>query len=460
MKRIISLLIATVVLLSSVTGTFASTQSGSDTVNTVCTPGTVSNIKMKGSAVTNSSTVYSAPSLGIAPPNLTVDAQGNALSADEKIAAMKALKNDPTYNTNAYRSFSSFAIENDWSTVRNNYIGYNMRYIYAPAPDSILYGENVTRIVKPYTTSVNETTAPKLYEFDIDKGATVYISFNSQKDRVRRNIKSDYIESLNKGWIHDYDTQKYGLYVWNNTGATSSDGTTKAYIPNGTTVAAWANSGSVYYKHFKSGEHVEIPAYSKTKDEYSETIFIVWDDCNEERHLYDVDYRIADGERNSIGFDIATKSYDITVPQGTTSVPILDVSATKSVNVQVNTPSAFTDGKATVTMTAELAEGETTTYTFNFYVDSSAEDDTRVKAVTFDGIAYEDLKMYTKDYSITLAYGMQYPVIGAVANSDVATVVVTQPADNGGVGLVKVTSQNEKYSTVYTFTLSHHDVYF
>ena len=103
----------------------------------------------------------------------------------------------------------------------------------------------MTRLYKSDNDNPTESTASKIYEFDIDKGATVYISVTDDKYAQKRGeCKSPFIESLG-GWTYDYDVDKYGLSTWSFKEVTLR----KRHMPDGTVKHAWASNWKcVYYQ--------------------------------------------------------------------------------------------------------------------------------------------------------------------------------------------------------------------
>ena len=406
------------------------------TVNIVKTgtPGAVSNIYAGGAATT---AVTAVPSLGIDPVDMY-----NAFETDEeRIAAIKAHDSsvNPYYYTDArYAQYTDRWPGTAWDNKNSNVYGGNVEFTYMNHKDSIFISPDVTRLYKSTSDpSGTEDKAAKSYEFNISKDATVYITTGAA---------SDFIAS--QGWTYANDS-KYRVYY--PSFKTASDGTYSYTIPTGGVNAMGNANGIVYYKHFTKNERVSVPAFAINESYRKMNVFIVWDDCNDERNIYGMYY--TDGETvNKINFDKDTKTYNITLPTGTTKVPAVEMSATKPVGAQVNAPSEFTNGKAVVTVRAEAEKGIVSTYTINFFVDVAAADDTRLKSVSENGTAVEDFDMYMREYYKELAYGTEYPTLAAEANSASSSVSVVNPSDeNNGVGTITVTAQGGA-SAVYTFT--------
>ena len=157
---------------------------------------------------------------------------------------------------------------NMWSTVRSNYYGYNLVFVYANVGSSFLMNPNVTKITKSDVDYAAGADPTKVYEFKLTKPATVYITAASQ---------STYIPSLNKGWTYEFNTDKYALYRPAYVDTAMDDGK-MIRIPTGSTVLSDVAQGHAYYKHFEAGENIEIPAHAASASSRKLGIFIVWDE--------------------------------------------------------------------------------------------------------------------------------------------------------------------------------------
>lgn len=157
---------------------------------------------------------------------------------------------------------------NMWDTIRSNYYGYNLVFVYANVGSSFLMNPNVTKITKCDTDYSAGADPTKVYEFKLTKPATVYITAASQ---------STYIPTLNKGWTYEFNTDKYALYRPAYVDVTMDDGKMMR-IPTGSSVLSDVAQGHAYYKHFEAGENIEIPAHAATASSRKLGIFIVWDE--------------------------------------------------------------------------------------------------------------------------------------------------------------------------------------
>ncbi len=325
------------------------------------TPGVVSNIYAGGQATDE---VTAVPSLGAEMIDIY-----NAYETDaERIAAVKSPDNP--YENVAYAQFTDRPSGEAWdnksgpNAVPANTYGTASEFTYLNHPDSILISPDVTRLYKSTTDPCGtEEIAKKSYEFDISKDATVYITTAQE---------SSFIAA--QGWEFENDP-KYRLY-YSQRGDHNivQDPSSPEYyymIPDGVGHAMNNASGMVYKKHFSKEERVAIPAFSVESSYRNMNVFIVWDDCNDEREVFGLKYKTGDETYTVEGFDPENLTYDITLPAGTSDVPELWMMATRPANAQVSMPETFTDGKATATVTAELESGgATATYIINFYVDA------------------------------------------------------------------------------------------
>lgn len=373
-------------------------------------PGTISNVYWNGVA-TNA--VYGVPSVGINPPDLY-----NGKTDAERIASVKALAGTE-YDSDAYIAFSNRKIAGSWNSAGGGYYAYNLKFIYADN-NSIFMDKNVTRLYKSDNDNPTESTASKIYEFDIDKGATVYISVTDDKYAQKRGeCKSPFIESLG-GWTYDYDVDKYGLSTWSFKEVTSPE---KAYVPDGTVKHAWASTGSVYYKHFNAGERVSVPAYSATESYLQTSVFLIWDNLNTEEKIFDI---LADGI--SVGnFDPSVTSYTVQVERGT-AVPKISVSATETANVEIVQAQSL-DGSAIVTACGK-------TYTISF---EQITPDMTLSSLMVDGAMVDGFDPAVKEYTVTLERGnMNIPQVKATAALSVNSLEVKQAVKTPGDAKVTV----------------------
>ena len=142
------------------------------------------------------------------------------------------------------------------------------------------------------------------------------------------------------------------------------------------------------------------------------------------------------------GFDPEMYEYTITLPYGTTDVPV--VTYTKA-NPDKQQDVMTLDGNVvTITITAE--DGTTATYTLTFDVAKSSE--AHLSAITIDEQALEDFEAGKYNYSVYLPYGTaEMPQVGAVTVDSTATYTVD--ADDRTV-TITVTAADGDHTEFYT----------
>ena len=142
------------------------------------------------------------------------------------------------------------------------------------------------------------------------------------------------------------------------------------------------------------------------------------------------------------GFDSEMYEYTITLPYGTTDVPV--VTYTKA-NPDKQQDVMTLDGNVvTITITAE--DGTTATYTLTFVVAKSSE--AHLSAITVDEQALEDFEAGKYNYSVYLPYGTtEMPQVGAVTVDSTATYTVD--ADDRTV-TITVTAADGDHTEFYT----------
>ena len=123
-----------------------------------------------------------------------------------------------------------------------------------------------------------------------------------------------------------------------------------------------------------------------------------------------------------------------------------------------------TDSKATYSVDADVdagffiititAEDGKTRLTYIVIVEIVIlSDDNTLADITLDGIPMADFDAHRTDYELSL-YSL--PTVGATANSDVATLTITQPTENYPVATILVTAENGDQRTYsVTFNIIH-----
>lgn len=401
-------------------------------------PGAVTNLKSaRGDAV------YAVPSLGAEP----VDHWSMYETDAERAASAVDPNSNPYWDADGkwaqYTDRSSGTAWKNYDSWSDSY-GGSSEFILLDVPSSVLISSEVTRIYKPTYDKTGEG-AESAYTFNISKGATVYITTQAA---------SDFIQKC--GWEYEFNN-KYKIYSSAYKLAEASDGK-KYRILTGSPSTATAANGTVYKKHFNKDELVAVPAFSKDASYKQTNIFVVWDECNDEKLVYGAEYTV-DGQTYKMdGFNITDKKYDITLPSSVKAVPQINVISTGAVKTSVTNPTEYVNGKTTAKVSINT-EGVDEMYEINFYIDAEAEKDIRLKSISFDGEAYDKFNTYTREYAVELPFGKEYPTVTAQALRDVTpTPSIEQPTDaNNGKCKITVVSSDGTVSAVYTITFTKLD---
>lgn len=353
-------------------------------------PGELLNVKWKGTAATE---VYGGLLRLMPVINLV---NGND-SDESKLNAVRKL-DGTVYASNVSQQYTNRTLE-DFSKTN---VGYSYKFTLADKGETSIFGKDgVTILHKKDNDEVAGASDPsKLYEFDMSKGGMVYITMSqSSYVRTSKNLKSDYIESLDKGWTHEYDEEKYGLYVF----STDTDSDKKAGIPNGKTANAWGTSGTVYKKHFSAGDHVEIPAVDKSDSLLRMNVLVVWDELSDETEIYDI---LADGR--SVNFDKDKGEYTVNCA-GMKEAPIISVSATPSAAAEITQAAAIGEEAVVKACGREyrilLAQGDTEPGKLTD-VKAGGESTNEVRGVPSIGAA--NLDLYDEYFDSTGAFKENY----------------------------------------------------
>ena len=153
------------------------------------------------------------------------------------------------------------------------------------------------------------------------------------------------------------------------------------------------------------------------------------------------------------GFAPETTTYNVELPFGTTTVPVVAATATSAKATVSVTQATAVDGTATIMVTAEDGIA-TKTYTVKFTVAESQSEDATLASISIDGTAIADFKADSLNYTHTIAYtAATIPVIAAEANDASASVSIT-PADAvPGTATIVVTAQAGNKQT-YTVAIN------
>lgn len=153
------------------------------------------------------------------------------------------------------------------------------------------------------------------------------------------------------------------------------------------------------------------------------------------------------------GFAPETTTYNVELPFGTTTVPVVAATATSAKATVSVTQATAVDGTATIMVTAEDGIA-TKTYTVKFTVAESQSEDATLASISIDGTAIADFKADSLYYTHTIAYtATTIPVIAAEANDASASVSITQADAVPGTATIVVTAQAGNKQT-YTVAIN------
>ncbi|GFP74474.1 PA14 domain-containing protein [Clostridium fungisolvens] len=150
--------------------------------------------------------------------------------------------------------------------------------------------------------------------------------------------------------------------------------------------------------------------------------------------------------KNLEGFDPSKKEYSITLPSGTTKIPVVSTEATKTVETVNITQADTVNGTATIKVTAE--DGVTTNvYTVKFVV--ASKNDATLTNITVDGKAIPEFKgdLIT---TVTIPYTTKEPVITATATDANAKINIKQAGCLSSFAAIHVTSADGRNHRIYT----------
>jgi uncharacterized repeat protein (TIGR02543 family) len=156
-----------------------------------------------------------------------------------------------------------------------------------------------------------------------------------------------------------------------------------------------------------------------------------------------------------IGFDADVLVYNIELPFGTTTIPVVGAIAADANAMLVINQAAALPGSATVVVTAQDGVTELT-YTVNFTL-AAPSDDATLADLTVDNVTIAGFDADVLVYNIELPYGTTtIPVIGATAADVNASLAVNQATALPGSATVVVTAQDGETELTYTvnFTLT------
>jgi hypothetical protein len=153
------------------------------------------------------------------------------------------------------------------------------------------------------------------------------------------------------------------------------------------------------------------------------------------------------------GFMADKYEYKVTLPSGTTSIPVVGATATKESAVVEITQASTTNSTAAIKVTAE--DGATTkTYAIKFIV--ASRNDATLNGITVNGKAIEEFRPELTNYDITIPYTTQIPMIEATASDANAEVIIKQAHSIHGQAMITVIAADGKTKEKYkvSFTVS------
>jgi hypothetical protein len=147
------------------------------------------------------------------------------------------------------------------------------------------------------------------------------------------------------------------------------------------------------------------------------------------------------------GFLSSDLSYDVALPIGTTTVPVVTAVTTDAKAAAVVTPAASLPGKTTILVTAE-DNSYTTTYEINFTVIKSP--DATLTGIKYGTTSISNFNKNTSHYSIHLPEGTtDVPVVTVTKSYPAASVVITPAASLPGETTIVVTAEDGTTTKTY-----------
>lgn len=153
------------------------------------------------------------------------------------------------------------------------------------------------------------------------------------------------------------------------------------------------------------------------------------------------------------GFDPSVFTYSVSLPAGTTDVPVLVATANEAnASIEISAATSL-PGTTSVKVTAQ--DGVTQqTYSVQFTV-TPYHTDATLSSLSYNGTTVEGFAADQYEYSVVLPYGTTtLPVITAVAADAKAQVVLTQVLQLPGDASVKVTAEDMVTTLTYTIHFS------
>jgi hypothetical protein len=152
------------------------------------------------------------------------------------------------------------------------------------------------------------------------------------------------------------------------------------------------------------------------------------------------------------GFSASVLAYQVELPYGTITVPLVTATTTHARATKVITPAPSLPGTTSVVVTAEDGIA-VKIYTISFTV--AKNHDASLSNLLMNGSAISGFEKATYVYSITLPYGsVNVPVITATTTDLNATKLITPTVSLPGSTTVRVTAENGTTVLIYTINFT------
>lgn len=204
---------------------------------------------------------------------------------------------------------------------------------------------------------------------------------------------------------------------------------------------AWEDYSTFYTT---SDQKKDIPIYKYTRPiDYSKAILT---------GIYVNDEPLAD-------FNINQFTYDVVLPYGTLSLPVVSATAGNEAEVSIMQVSSL-PGTATVVCTSKDGSSSVT-YTISFTVSATPSTDATLRSLSVNGSLVSGFNAGIYSYDVTIAYLDELPVVSAVTNDATATVDITQVTEvnktSPTTATVLVTAQDGHTKLTYTISFLRAD---
>ncbi|MGF7141212.1 LamG-like jellyroll fold domain-containing protein [Roseimarinus sediminis] len=146
-------------------------------------------------------------------------------------------------------------------------------------------------------------------------------------------------------------------------------------------------------------------------------------------------------------------NYDIALPEGTTSAPVVTASTSNTAATAVVTNAATVPGVATVLVTA--ADGTTiNTYTITFSIETS--NDASLSDLAVNGTTVDGFDPATYSYDVVLENSVsEVPALTASSTDAEASIVITNAESLPGTSTVNVTASDGETTATYTVNFTY-----